>query len=906
MSRKTVQIGNLLKGITPSVSDKKSKGWKIATNINQEDELGSITTRDGLVPSDVFVGTPGALAPASITKLTPEVDSRYSENIAWLSQYGNWVTNTPEIYLKLYGNFSLNSLGLCFNRSANFQTLNPGASIHLTLYTYKVESIRTLYTDPVNGRVSVVYRKQYVLSAPLATADRDVSSLDYLTTTNPRWMTKFEFNNTVQMSDDFYIVRLELRSLNQELDPSLCDLGLRGVGPIPYLSQWILRTTGLIEPSPLPVGYNDSGSIVMPYMDVIGNVIPGEYIPGTNHAVQSTSGVVFLKDDGTIGGDDIVISTDKKTYKSILPVSYNVAQNPPRIDRNYDLGLTRYGMSMVVDGETHYIALLSTLLQPNTGDGSIVEYTVPNDYGKLLGSPTCLPTDIKQTGWVGPLGNINYMGEPGSSLRYGIQYVYGNEKSEITEAPTWLNVHPLGGTQVSPGKFPVFTIPYSPFQTGNIVVNKPTGINIYRKAVKPVDATSDDVLLTTASWQIVTAYDIAKNIVSNNAWVSITPAIDKSIFTITDKSHYAVSGDYVVLPGAAYEINSAAVRILPTPGFIFTYNGRMLALGDKDNRSTVFFSKDGLTDFNADDTFTLDLPLADFCLTAGFTLGGNAYICSAHKTYRVIEVSDSIPYYKIEPVAGMDGVGCISPKSIITHGGLVYFLSADGYIAFNGSNFVSISDDISEVLDEVDQRYTDIVGNDVNPLTTDCFFAPYLVEAVYNIDDDSIYLALPTSSLEKNTLLLKYTIPLKSWSTVEVPNFKGLITGRESGVDILTTTVLLGMYATGKTDTVTGTPIKATLETYDIVIPNQSQVNMVTLYGTGTINAYVYMNRETTPKISKLGITLKNDGTDIPINRQGFEFRLKIESVTSEDFKLTAEPELTVTSSGQRLRKDVE
>jgi hypothetical protein len=57
--------------------------------------------------------------------------------------------------------------------------------------------------------------------------------------------------------------------------------------------------------------------------------------------------------------------------------------------------------------------------------------------------------------------------------------------------------------------------------------------------------------------------------------------------------------------------------------------------------------------------------------------------------------------------------------------------------------------------------------------------------------------------------------------------------------------------------------------------------------------------------VTKLNVTLSLDGTQIPLNILGFEFRYKIEGISS-DFMLTTSPKVDIVGSGIKARRDVE
>lgn len=92
-----------------------------------------------------------------------------------------------------------------------------------------------------------------------------------------------------------------------------------------------------------------------------------------------------------------------------------------------------------------------------------------------------------------------------------------------------------------------------------------------------------------------------------------------------------------------------------------------------------------------------------------------------------------------------ESIGCIAPGSIATIGNVVLFLSQNGMYAFDGGNFVKISDPINKDMENVNKSILKFsVG-------------------MYNHNKNQYWLALPTPSSNHNDKVLVYNIDRKVW-----------------------------------------------------------------------------------------------------------------------------------------------
>lgn len=350
---------------------------------------------------------------------------------------------------------------------------------------------------------------------------------------------------------------------------------------------------------------------------------------------------------------------------------------------------------------------------------------------------------------------------------------------------------------------------------------------------------------------------------------------------------------------------------VPTPTWMFDYNGRVFAVGDYAYKNTLFFTKDWDTDFLSDNSTILPIPIGDKMLTCGTEHGASAYVFSESSTTRVTETSTELPYYKVESVEGMTGIGCVSPKTLVKIFGRLFFLSKQGMIMFDGSSYQVISNDIDDIIkDNVAFKYVNESGNEVTDVDTQpCFYIPYHADAIYSNADRAIYLAIPTTESVYQPVyrIFKYNIRLSKWSEVILPNFRSFV--REQGIaenikylgeDGYIRVVGNGTQLDSYSPQVSGIPINSVVESHDIDLGTESIVKYITLVGEGLVNIEIFTRKEaTTPDVTLNDYTLTTEDTDIPLNLSCRFVRTKFTVVNSSTFKLTQEPILTCYTNGK-------
>lgn len=350
---------------------------------------------------------------------------------------------------------------------------------------------------------------------------------------------------------------------------------------------------------------------------------------------------------------------------------------------------------------------------------------------------------------------------------------------------------------------------------------------------------------------------------------------------------------------------------VPTPSWLFDYNGRIFAVGDYAYKNTIFFTKDWETDFLTDNSTTLPVPIGDRILTCGTEHGASAYVFSESSTTRITETSTELPYYKVEAVEGMTGIGCVSPKTLIKIFGRLFFLSKQGFVMFDGSSYQVISNDIDDIIkDNISFKYVDANGNEVTDVETQpCFYIPYHADAIYANKERCIYLAIPTdeSVYDPTYRVFKYNIRLSKWSEVTLPQFRSFV--REQGIaekarylgkDGYMRVIGNGTNTDSYSPVVVNASINSIIESHDIDLGTESIVKYLTLVGEGRVNIEIFTRKEvTTPDVTLNDFDLSAEDNDIPLNLPCRFVRIKLTVVQSTTFKLTQEPILTCYTNGK-------
>lgn len=902
MAKQRISLGNIGKGITPNISDKSSDGWKQMNNIERDDLLGAIKPRDGAASTSLYTG---GVAPGSsiiTTTITPIItdDPRTTSLISYypgyFSYFSDWVTTTPTLGFKFAPKTLHYVNSIVLNNIAalgNWAAVNPNSKMTITLRKATIDNIKT-YVSGTSG--PWYFRYLWTLTDTLGSATVNIGGL-----TETEQSLIFNIGTNVKLEPGIqYFLQVNFTDLTVPMG-GLLSVTWRGAH-----SEFNTFSNCLLVGGEEASNQHYSTGMAV---DFIGASPISSSIENMVYAEQYKDDMLVVLNNGTQGR--INISEDHLTLKDITPADCNAPDE-------------RYGLSLLQKNGSYYMSFLSALLQPSKDTNNIIYYR--------KGMPTGAMVENIKENITTSLVNSS---QPPLIYQYGVQYIYPGFNTPInmskffatystkdvagTPAIPYLYYPPFSTTPIlkvvlptqgysgvpvtwtnnaGANPPPVFNAPTAklsiPLKNMVSTDSLPAEIRIYRKAIKNYAYGTEYVeKLNAQSFQLIATYSVPPDNVSDT-------------YEFTDNVPRVESGDFFIAPDAPY-IPAMDLPVYPTPGFIFDYYGRTLALGDRNNRHVVYFSYDSDADFFADNVFSLQLPQEDYFLSGGFTLGDNAYVSSPHAIWRVSETSTSLPYYRIEKVRGADTIGIMSPKTILVIQGKAYFLSTEGFMSFDGTNAVSISLEIDNYIKGIDKEYRDAMGNKVNPSTSDCFYQPYLAEAVYDAEKSAIYLAIPYGNSKVNNMCLKYCMFTKTWETVDIADFRGLVLRRANTVTVRTDDIIMDINNPSKRDTAYGsdTVVVPTLETNDTVLPDKARINRIIIYGTGTINFYAYTDRGDTPKVTKLGVTLRPDGTDIPLNVIGFEFRYKIEGV-SADFSLTTSPKIDVTGSGLKSRRDVE
>jgi hypothetical protein len=376
-----------------------------------------------------------------------------------------------------------------------------------------------------------------------------------------------------------------------------------------------------------------------------------------------------------------------------------------------------------------------------------------------------------------------------------------------------------------------------------------------------------------------------------------------------------INGGYVL--GDFIYTNNRSLTVIdelfiPKPFCLELFNNRLLAGGDPIYPKTLFFTRDNYTTFLKSDATELPLAAGDTRIVSINELGGVLYAFGESSTVRVLEISDSFPFYRVESPEQLIGLGTLSPMTMIKANGRLYFLSSqNGFVEFNGTQFRTISHDIEGYIKGVDYKYYSSAGVRVtDPFTQPTQCSAGLASAYYDSTNDSIYLALPYNDRAQITVILKLHIPSGKWSTVDFTLFKNFVKtqGLTTGIHWFDTAGAFHTLAEGsKSDSQkTDTNIYSVLETTDIDFGEETQFDALTLYGTGTVKLEVYVRKSDTATVTIDNITLDEAGTDVYLGVTGRHLRIKLTVNTSTTFRLTEDPIIYGKNNGIKGSQDKE
>jgi hypothetical protein len=344
---------------------------------------------------------------------------------------------------------------------------------------------------------------------------------------------------------------------------------------------------------------------------------------------------------------------------------------------------------------------------------------------------------------------------------------------------------------------------------------------------------------------------------------------------------------------------------IPKPFSIEIFNNRLIGGGDPLYPKSMFFTSNAYNDFEINNSTILPLANGDTHITSINELGGILFAFGKSSIVRIYENSIDFPYYRVESIEGLDNIGTLSPKSIIKASGRMYFMATDlGFVEFDGNNYKILSGEINDYIKGIDFKYYNGLGEEVdNPFgqsNTRCDATR--IESYYDKLSKSIYIAIPYNSTELNVILKLY-LPTGKWSTLVLNSniiFKGFV--KNQGSKRLSIFDTLGnFYTISESNKVEGgINIDSVIETTDIDFGEDTQFDVLTLKGLGTIDLYAYIQKSETESIKIEGIVLNENGLDIPLGLIGRVLRIKMIVKDSTNFKLIDDPIIYFTNNGKK------
>jgi len=228
----------------------------------------------------------------------------------------------------------------------------------------------------------------------------------------------------------------------------------------------------------------------------------------------------------------------------------------------------------------------------------------------------------------------------------------------------------------------------------------------------------------------------------------------------------------------------------------------------------------------------------------GSTVADILVLCKQHETY-VID-GDGPSTYKVRRVS--EHIGCIAPLTLVsvpmgddaipgTPRNIAIWLSQQGVMAFDGSNFVLISADIYDKFEPTNANY---IGAAITTCT-----------AYYDSTYGEYHLLVPGSAE------YVYHVGLKKWYTVDRGSFKlrcGLTVYDTNGLAYTYGSAATKLYRLENGSTMAGDAFTRTLRTGDVALPEGSimeyaRVNWLMLIGkamTNPVSASYYTDSSTT------------------------------------------------------------
>ena len=363
-------------------------------------------------------------------------------------------------------------------------------------------------------------------------------------------------------------------------------------------------------------------------------------------------------------------------------------------------------------------------------------------------------------------------------------------------------------------------------------------------------------------------------------------------------------------------------RYTPRPVDFCMVKGHIIAAGDPEYPASIFPSRDYRTDFYIDDIHNVSLPVGDSYFTACTNFLDDGFVFSAHGTWRVRQVSTSAPYFQVQQVSSR--LGCITTsKGIVQYGQTLLIPTAEGLMWFDGYNYRPADQTINNVFNTIPHK-EQLISLGGTPTLSVGHIPAFEVSGVFDSTAKNILYVMPKEGANALRTVYALNVGIGQWSTYTLPvspigdiefffpNHKdggvGFVTAGKIGQPARIYNLMEELGEDYPYDTgLNGYTIPTILEIQDINFGEQTSFQKLRLWGKGTIDVSIYLDREVDAVATYTDIVLDDIGeigTELNLGWIGTYFRYKITVKDSDTFLLKSF-ELTYLNAGVKKFRSV-
>lgn len=849
-------------GLQTNVNDETIQGFKQLDNVDVNYQLGSLKSRPGLVPSNL-------ISPINYVENTyyntDVVPNTGDENQVTLTQYWNPYDNTYNPMTVFTASFT----GYIRTFDLTWQRVGTLTSSMMTLNFYEFDSstgIRGAKVGFGNWTMNVQY-----LPIVKSTSIFEVINAD---ATGPMFVEYGkEYIAAIEFSSTFAPGVIGSNTVIFYSSNNTDSYYGMAMNTQPTLSESFYTVPGGAWYS--EVTYNPvvrTGSEEMIGIQCIGN--NDIYVSGfRNDLAQTFKYGKLTHIDNNYVSNDVIVDTPSNQERPVQIYNFPGALYGLKVDGTVHKYIGQYAGSLKGRNDD---GVHTQLMKVLSGDSTAIPVVRSLPCSITLGASSRLYTDTTGAKFILP-----------GIYMYYVEFVdkdgYAYDGSQHTLRVDARLPDPRGG-----------------FVTSD--PNNPTRSYIANINVNPDNSFGRD------KWVAINLYRAKVEMLTVDGVQIETPGPAYFIADLIDQWHPDVNlyiHDDALQTPATSLMTDRSTYYIPAPMDFTLYKDKIIAAGDWQYPNYIFPSRDVACDFFAEDSFTVTFPDGDTHFTAVKVLNDECFVFSKFGTWGIRQVSTVAPFFSIRQVSSKYG-SITTSKGIVQVGNVLYVITTDGVMQFDGNNFTPVDDKINRIFDAIDFNTKSITIGGTPTMQVD-HIPSLMITGQYDITTKCIVWVFPSDSPSFGGKVYSLCLKTNEWSTISVnsnnqfayPRFvyynardnKIGLSGSVESYDIS-----LGEFI-DYANNGTQYGITTVAESTDFDMGEKTRFDKFRLWGIGIITLEIYFDRETTPTCTFTNESLTEEGLDFPLGWNGNYFRYKITTSDSENFELKG-MELVFTNTG--------